>query len=97
MSKMESTAEKYLDSEIRKLGGDTVKCVGRKFMPDRMVRCRGKLIFVEMKALGEKPTKGQMREINRINEMYKNTDAISATRIEGRAGVDEFIKQEFTK
>ena len=97
MSKMESTAEKYLDSEIRKLGGDTVKCVGRKFMPDRMVRCRGKLIFVEMKALGEKPTKGQMREINRINEIYEGVDAIKATWIQGKSDVDKFIKEEFIK
>lgn len=95
MSKMESSAEQYLDNEIKKLGGDTVKCTGRKFMPDRMVRCQSKLIFVEMKAHGEKPTKGQMREINRINEIYKDVDNISSTWIEGKSGVDKFIKLEF--
>lgn len=97
MSKMESTVERYLDNEIKKLGGDTYKFTspGKKNVPDRIVMCQCKLIFVEMKSIGEKPTSGQQREIDRINDRYKNVDNISAIWIEGKKGVDEFINREF--
>lgn len=97
MSKMESTAEQYLRDEIVKLGGRTYKFVSpnRKNVPDRIVMHQGKLIFVEMKTVGAKPTTGQRREIDRINEMYKNVGNISATWVAGKIGVDKFIEFNF--
>ncbi|WP_334468654.1 VRR-NUC domain-containing protein [Arsenophonus sp. PmNCSU2021_1] len=65
----EDTIEKHLVSEVKKIGGIAYKFVspGRRGVPDRLVALpNGKIIFVECKAPGKKPTPYQLREHARL-------------------------------
>lgn len=65
----EDRIEKHLVSEVQKTGGIAYKFVspGRRGVPDRLVALpNGKIIFVECKAPGEKPTPYQLREHARL-------------------------------
>lgn len=65
----EDSIEKHLVSEVQKIGGIAYKFVspGRRGVPDRLVALpNGKIIFVECKAPGEKPTPYQLREHARL-------------------------------
>jgi len=72
---LESTIERYLDKRVRAAGGVTYKFVspGRVNVPDRIIiwppfyiHDSAIVVFVEVKAPGEKPRPAQLREINRL-------------------------------
>lgn len=74
----ESEIEKYFVKVVKSLGGEVrkVKWIGRTNAPDRvaMFSCRtedfvGDTFWVELKATGEGPTEGQLREHRRMREM----------------------------
>lgn len=66
----EAKVEKYLDSEVKKLGGITRKWVspGRDGVPDRIVIVRGQVYFVEIKTVNGKESSVQVREHQRLRE-----------------------------
>lgn len=62
---LEKTIEKKLCQRIKALGGECEKFTspGRRSVPDRLVILPGgKIIFVELKAPGKKPTDNQLRD-----------------------------------
>lgn len=61
----ESTIEAYLRDRVKELGGKAYKFVspGNDGVPDRLVCLPGgRVVFVELKAPGKKPTKLQERQ-----------------------------------
>lgn len=60
----ESNNEDYLIKCVAEVGGQTrkLKYIGRRDAPDRLVLFEDFACLVELKAPGEKPNKGQLRE-----------------------------------
>lgn len=64
----ESVIEAYLVRRIKELGGMADKFVspGKRSVPDRLVTLPGgRIVFVELKAPGKKPTENQLRDHER--------------------------------
>ena len=64
MGVRENKVEKYLDAEVKKLGGLTRKWVspGRDGVPDRIVILHGLVVFVEVKTVDGRLSVAQARE-----------------------------------
>lgn len=65
----ERDIERYLLHKVRALGGVAYKFTSpaRRNVPDRLcVFPGGRVLFVELKAPGKRPTKGQFREMGRL-------------------------------
>ena len=89
MGKQESIVERYLDSEIRKLGGVTRKYTspGHKGVADRLCFVPdGKLYIVEVKADYGKEYKYQKRE--RTKMLILGFEAVC---VYGIKGVDDWL------
>ena len=90
MGVRENKVEKYLDSEVTKLGGLTRKWVspGRDGVPDRIVILDGVVWFVEVKTIDGRKSEAQKREHQRLRDCgaYVHT-------VYGNDGVDEFIER----
>ncbi|EKN5157281.1 VRR-NUC domain-containing protein [Yersinia enterocolitica] len=68
----EDSIEDHLVKEVKKAGGIAYKFIspGRRSVPDRLVLLPGgKVIFVECKAPGGKPTTAQLREHNKLRTL----------------------------
>ena len=91
MGVRENKVERYLDSEVVKLGGLTRKWVspGRDGVPDRIVIINGVVWFVEVKTIDGKQSEVQKREHQRLIECGANVATVY-----GNAGVDMFIREE---
>lgn len=89
MGVRENKVEKYLDSEVKKLGGITRKWVspGCDGVPDRIVIINGDVWFVEVKTLDGEVTAVQAREHHRLWKCGANVRVVH-----GEWGVDLFIK-----
>lgn len=89
MGARENKVEKYLDSEVKKLGGITRKWVspGRDGVPDRIVFVCGEVWFVEVKTIDGKLTSVQQREHDRLKAVHARV-----TTVYGEPGVDEFMR-----
>lgn len=62
---LEKDIEKALIKKVKNIGGKCEKFTspGRRSVPDRIVTLPGgKIIFVELKAPGKKPTKSQLKD-----------------------------------
>lgn len=70
MGARENKVEKYLDSEVKKLGGLTRKwtCPGHDGVPDRIVITPLCTVFVEVKTVDGKRSSVQIREQTRLKE-----------------------------
>ena len=69
---MESDVEKALVNRVKALGGMCEKFTspGRRSVPDRIVTMpNGKIIFVELKAPGKKPTEKQYKDHEKRRSM----------------------------
>jgi len=90
MGVRENKVERYLDSEVTKLGGLTRKWVspGRDGVPDRIVILNSVVWFVEVKTCDGRLSEAQKREHLRLDIAGANV-----TTVEGNTGVDEFIKE----
>lgn len=65
---LERDVEQYLVRRIKRLGGMAEKFTspGRRSVPDRLVTLPGnRIVFVELKAPGKKPTDNQKRDHQR--------------------------------
>lgn len=89
MGARENKVEKYLDSEVTKLGGLTRKWVspGRDGIPDRICIINGTVWFVEVKTSDGKLTPTQKREHDRL----RAAGALVHT-VYGESEVDTFIE-----
>lgn len=85
----ENKVEKYLDDEVKFLGGITRKWVspGRDGVPDRIVILSGVIWFVEVKTTDGKLSEAQKREHTRLRAVNANVVTVY-----GKEGVDEFIR-----
>lgn len=86
----ESSIETYLKREVKRAGGvaEKFKSPGRKNVPDQIVTWLAPMLdYVELKAPGKKPNKGQLRDHAR-----RRRRGYSVFVIDTKAGVDEFIR-----
>lgn len=90
MGVRENKVERYLDKEVRALGGITRKwvCPGVDGVPDRIVIHRGRVMFVEVKTVGGTLSPAQSREQRRLL-----SHGAWVTTVYGEDGVDRFIKE----
>lgn len=85
----ESVIEQYLRRRVESLGGRACKWVrpGEINAPDRILLFPGgRIAFVEVKAPGEKPRPGQLRELQKLRDM-----GFPATWLDSKEAVDEFL------
>ncbi len=89
MGARENKVEKYLDSEVKKLGGISRKWTssGRDGVPDRIVIIDGDIHFVEVKTSDGKLSPTQERECDRLKEAGATVFVVF-----GNEGVDQFIR-----
>lgn len=86
----EKVVEEYLRDEVRSAGGRAYKFVspGNAGVPDRMVLLPGgRVIFVELKAPGKKPTALQMAQRRKIEKL-----GFEVVVIDSKEGVNGFIR-----
>lgn len=85
----EKDIESCLREKIRELGGKAYKWVspGNAGVPDRIVCLRGKMIPVELKAPGRKPTELQLKKHAELRKL-----GIEVHVIDTKKKVDEFLK-----
>jgi hypothetical protein len=86
----ESDIEEYLRVQVKAAGGRAYKWVspGNRGVPDRIISFPGnRVIFVELKAPGKKPTPAQSLQARRLSG---NGHAVLL--VDSKARVDEFIK-----
>ena len=77
---LEREIEKKFVEHVKKLGGTAEKFTSpnRRSVPDRLVTlCTGRIIFVELKRPGAKPTEAQLRDHQRRREMGCDVRVIS--------------------
>jgi len=88
MGVRESKVEKYLDSEVQKIGGITRKWVspGRDGVPDRIVIVATMVWFVEVKTVDGALSPAQIREHARLKEAGAKVFTVY-----GERGVDGFV------
>lgn len=85
----EKIIEEYLRDKVKESGGRAYKFVspGNTGVPDRMVLLPGgKIIFVELKAPGKKPTALQIMQHKRIKDL-----GFEVLVIDNKSGVEELI------
>lgn len=68
---LEKNIEKHFKNEIEKIGGKAFKfsSPGNNGVPDRIVLCKGKCYFVELKRPGAEPRKLQKAVIKTFNKL----------------------------
>lgn len=87
----ERNIEVYLRDRIKSAGGLALKWVspGNSGVPDRIVIMPGgRIVFVELKAPGKKPTELQKYQQERLRALGCDVRVIDS-----REGVDELIKE----
>jgi hypothetical protein len=87
----EKEVEAHLVRRIRDLGGMCLKWVspGAVGVPDRIVFCRGRVAFVELKAPGKKPTAAQERMMGRLR--WQGADVVW---LSTKQEVDDFLHED---
>ncbi|WP_373845027.1 VRR-NUC domain-containing protein [Clostridium sp.] len=87
----EKDIEKYLVDKIKNAGGRAYKFIspGNAGVPDRLVLLpEGKIIFVELKAPGKKPTSLQLVQHRRIQNL-----GFKVLIIDNKQAVDDLIDE----
>lgn len=84
----ESKIEKYLVKQVEAIGGKAYKMLPTfdAGIPDRLVLHKGRTVFVELKAPGEKPAKLQVNFLAELEKMEHETRVIDSLE-----GVDKLI------
>jgi len=86
----ESSVEEYLRKKVKELGGKAYKFVspGNAGVPDRLVCLpNGKVVFIELKAPGEKPTPLQLKKHRELQQLGQTVYVIDS-----KAAVDEWLQ-----
>ena len=76
----ESEIEKYLVQQVTLAGGLSrkVQWIGHVGAPDRLVLFPARLVWVELKATGQKPRTSQLREHARMRLMGQRVEIIDS-------------------
>ena len=76
----EAEIENYLVQRVKLAGGLTrkVQWIGRVGAPDRLVLFPSRLVWVELKATGQKPRPSQVREHERLRLMGQRVEIIDS-------------------
>lgn len=77
----EKQIEQYLRDRIKELGGKAYKFVspGNDGVPDRLVVLPGgKVLFVELKAPGKKPTPLQEKQMKTLTDLGQDVGVVSS-------------------
>lgn len=77
----ESAIEQYLVEQVKAKGGECrkLKWIGRNGAPDRLVMLPGKpLLWVELKAPGEKAKPHQVREHERMRKRGQRVEVVDS-------------------
>lgn len=84
----ESDIEDYLVQRVKAMGGEVrkVKWLGRRGAPDRVAMLFGRVLWVELKAPGEKAKPHQAREHERMRDMGQRVEVVDSF-----ARVDEVL------
>ena len=87
----EKDIESYFVNEVKKAGGVARKwqSMNVRGVPDRIVILPYKILFVELKAPGKKPTKLQKENIQMLQSFGHQVWVIDT-----KEGVDDFVKTE---
>lgn len=99
----EKDIEGYLVKRVKGCGGEAIKFTSpqRSNVPDRIVlvptmgmggKMKGEVVFVELKAPGESPTSGQLREHKRLLDL-----GFAVYVLDSYDSVNAFMKAEFGK
>jgi len=86
----EAAIEKYLREQVEKHGGMCEKFTspGSRDVPDRIITwVNGKIDFVEVKAPGQKPRPGQLRDHNE-----RRMRGCTVLVIDSKKAVDEYVR-----
>lgn len=88
MGVRENKVEKYLNTQVNKIGGLTRKWVspGHDGVPDRIVIIKGNVWFVEVKTVDGTMTETQVREHKRLKDAGAEVYTVY-----GNFDVDKFI------
>lgn len=86
----ESRIEKYLKSQVEKLGGECLKFnSGVVGVPDRIVIMPGgRITFIELKAPGKPLRRLQQHWSNKLNTL-----GVECIKIDSKEGVNDFIQK----
>ena len=87
---LEKEIEKYLVKRMKEIGGECYKwsSPGNRGVPDRIcIFPSGKVVFVELKAPGKKPTKLQSLVGSRLAELWQHWAWVNS-----KEGVDALIE-----
>lgn len=91
MTMLERDVEAYLVAQVKTLGGMAVKHTSpaRRSVPDRLVLLPlGRVVFIELKRPGGKPTEAQLREHDRLRALGMDVRVIDT-----KEGVSAFIEE----
>lgn len=85
---LERDIEAYLVKRCKEIGALCDKFVSpqRRAVPDRLITFGGRVLFVELKATGKKPTEAQVRDHER-----RRAAGAEVVWLDSKAGVDELI------
>lgn len=85
---LERDIEAYLVKRCKEIGAlcDKFTSPQRRSVPDRLITFGGRVLFVELKATGKKPTEAQVRDHER-----RRTVGAEVVWLDSVAGVDELI------
>jgi hypothetical protein len=77
---LERQVEQYLRRKVKAAGGYSYKfsSPAHRGVPDRIVLLGGRLVFVELKAPGKRPTRQQLHEHQRLRDQGQNVIVIDS-------------------
>lgn len=89
---LEKEVEKYLESEIKKMGGICLKFISPSLrgVPDRLIGYFGKVYFVEVIRPGEKSRPLQVVVQNKLRR-----HGLNVTVVDSKESVDELCRRMF--
>lgn len=85
---LERDIEAYLVKRCKEIGAlcDKFTSPQRRAVPDRLITFGGRVLFVELKATGKKPTEAQVRDHER-----RRAAGAEVVWLDSKEGVDELI------
>ena len=88
---LERDVEEYLVREVNIAGGTCYKFVspGRRGVPDRLVVCRGRIFFVELKKKS-----GRLSALQKVEARAIQSQNVEVFTVYSKAQVDEVLKRK---
>jgi hypothetical protein len=86
---LERDIEAYLVKRCKEIGAlaDKFTSPSRRSVPDRLITFNGRVLFVELKATGKKPTEAQVRDHER-----RRAAGAEVAWLDSKEGVDKVVQ-----